>query len=96
VPAFLAKEDTDQILKSVLDDISNQKQPSKIQGNTEIILTYMACRSAIKFGKKLTPDEMQSLIFQLEKLKRPYTCPHGRPKMISLTLSELEKMFGRK
>jgi DNA mismatch repair protein MutL len=96
VPAFLAKEDTDQIIKSVLDDISNQKQPSKIQGNTEIILTYMACRSAIKFGKKLMPDEMQSLIIQLEKLKRPYTCPHGRPTMISLTLNELEKMFGRK
>jgi DNA mismatch repair protein MutL len=39
---------------------------------------------------------MQALIEQIDKLKKPYTCPHGRPTMISLTLNELEQMFGRK
>lgn len=96
VPSFLAKEDLEQVIKGVLDDIVNEKSPTKFQGKTEEIINYMACRSAIKFGQKLTIDEMQSLIWQVEKLKRPYTCPHGRPTMISLTLSELEKMFGRK
>lgn len=96
VPSFLAKEDLEQVIKGVLDDIINEKSPSKFQGNKEKIINYMACRSAIKFGQKLNLDEMQALTFQLEKLKRPYTCPHGRPTMISLTLSELEKMFGRK
>lgn len=96
VPSFLAKEDLEQVIKGVLDDIINEKSPSKLQGKKEDIINYMACRSAIKFGQKLSLDEMQALTFQLEKLKRPYTCPHGRPTMISLTLSELEKMFGRK
>lgn len=96
VPSFLAKEDLEQVIKGVLDDIVNEKSPTKFQGKTEEIINYMACRSAIKFGQKLTIDEMQSLIWQVEKLKRPYTCPHGRPTMISLTLDELEKMFGRK
>lgn len=96
VPVFLAKENLEQVIKGVLDDILNQKNPSKMQGKIEEILTYMSCRSAIKFGQKLNQPEMQSLIMQMEKLKRPYTCPHGRPTMISLTLSELEKMFGRK
>jgi DNA mismatch repair protein MutL len=96
VPAFLAKENMEEVVKGVLDDISNQKSTSKMHGRSEEILTYMSCRSAIKFGQKLSLLEMQSLIMQMEKLKRPYTCPHGRPTMVSLTMDELGKMFGRK
>lgn len=96
VPAFLAKENMEEVVKGVLDDILNQKNTSKMHGRSEEILTYMSCRSAIKFGQKLSLLEMQSLIMQMEKLKRPYTCPHGRPTMVSLTMDELGKMFGRK
>ena len=96
VPSCLAGEDLDTVIKGVLDDIKNQKSPSKMQGRIEEILTYMSCRSAIKFGQSLSLEEMQALIDQTQKLKRPFTCPHGRPTMISLSLSELEKMFGRK
>lgn len=96
VPSFLSGEDVDGVVKGVLDDIINEKSPTKFQGKSEAIIHYMACRSAIKFGQKLSLPEMQALIMKLEKLKRPYTCPHGRPTMIKLTLSELEKMFGRK
>jgi DNA mismatch repair protein MutL len=96
VPSCLAGEDLDTVIKGVLDDIKNQKSPSNMQGRIEEILTYMSCRSAIKFGQSLSLEEMQALIDQTQKLKRPFTCPHGRPTMISLSLSELEKMFGRK
>jgi len=96
VPVFFVKEDIDQVIKGVLDDIINQKSPSKFQGRSEEIITYMACRSAIKFGKKLGHDEMRELIKQMDNLKRPYTCPHGRPTMVSLTLDEMARMFGRK
>jgi len=95
VPAFLSGEDADSVVKGVLDDILNEKSPSRVQG-FENVINYMACRSAIKFGQSLSLGEMQALIDELSKLKRPYTCPHGRPTMVSLTLSELEKMFGRK
>jgi DNA mismatch repair protein MutL len=96
VPSFLSKEDIEDVVKGVLDDILNEKSPTKFQGKSEAVIHYMACRSAIKFGQKLNQPEMQALILKMEKLKRPYTCPHGRPTMISLTLSELERMFGRK
>lgn len=95
VPAFLSSEDADGVVKGVLDDILNEKSPSRVQG-FEKVINYMACRSAIKFGQSLSLGEMQALIDDVSKLKRPYTCPHGRPTMVSLTLSELEKMFGRK
>ncbi|MEK7672755.1 MAG: DNA mismatch repair endonuclease MutL, partial [Patescibacteria group bacterium] len=96
VPTFLVKEDLNQVIKGVLDDIANNKTPTGMQGKIEEILTYMSCRSAIKFGQKLSLDEMQGLLQQMQTLKRPYTCPHGRPTMIHLTLDELAKMFGRK
>ncbi|MFA7685996.1 MAG: DNA mismatch repair endonuclease MutL [Candidatus Gracilibacteria bacterium] len=96
VPSFLSGEDIDEVVKGVLDDIVNEKNPTKFQGKSEAIINYMSCRSAIKFGQKLTLSEMQALIMKMEKLQRPYTCPHGRPTMIKLTLSELERMFGRK
>ena len=96
VPNFLSGEDVEQVIKGVLDDILNEKFPTKFQGKSEALIHYIACRSAIKFGQKLSLPEMQALIIKLENVKRPYTCPHGRPTMIKLTLSELEKMFGRK
>ena len=96
VPVFLAKENMEEVIKGVLDDILNQKNTSKMHGRREEMLTYMSCRSAIKFGQKLSLIEMQALIMQMEKLQRPYTCPHGRPTMVSLTMDELGKMFGRK
>lgn len=96
VPSFLAREDTEGVIKGVIDDILNEKTPTKSQGMIETIINYMACRSAIKFGQKLQLNEMDELIKEMDMLKRPYTCPHGRPTMITLSLGELEKMFGRK
>jgi len=96
VCSFLAKDNVENIIKEVLDDIMEGQIKNDLRGNTETIINYMACRSAIKFGQKLNISEIQALISQMQKLKRPYTCPHGRPTMISLTINELERLFGRK
>jgi DNA mismatch repair protein MutL len=96
VPHCLTKQNIDEVIKGVLDDMQSSKKPSNMQGRIEEMLTYMSCRSAIKFGQKLSLDEMQSLLNQMAVLERPYTCPHGRPTMVKLTLDELGKMFGRK
>ena len=96
VPSVLSGEDILTVVDGVLNDISNSSAPTAKQGRTDLIMHSMSCRSAIKFGQKLAIDEMDALLRQMEKVDRPYTCPHGRPTMISLTFSELEKMFGRK
>ncbi|PIR55543.1 hypothetical protein COU74_00190 [Candidatus Peregrinibacteria bacterium CG10_big_fil_rev_8_21_14_0_10_36_19] len=96
VPSCLVKEEIDEVIKGVLDDLADEKKPSNMQGHIEEILTYMSCRSAIKFGQKLNLPEMEALIKQMDGLERPYTCPHGRPTMVALTMDELGKMFGRK
>jgi DNA mismatch repair protein MutL len=96
VPSVISNENIQNILQQVLSDLSDDKSTRAIKNPQEKILEYMACRSAIKFGKDLSYDEMVDLIKQVDKLKRPYTCPHGRPSMVQLTYNELEKMFKRK
>lgn len=96
VPASIANENIENVLLNVLGDISEDKNMRAVKRKQERVIEYMACRSAIKFGKDLSLDEMSSLIRQLDKLKRPYTCPHGRPSMVKLTFDELEKRFKRK
>ncbi|MBN1495037.1 DNA mismatch repair endonuclease MutL [Candidatus Peregrinibacteria bacterium] len=95
VPASIAGENIENILLNVLSDLSDDKKTRAITTHAEKIIEYIACRSAIKFGKDLSLDEMAALIIQLDRLKRPYTCPHGRPSMIQLTFEELEKKFKR-
>ena len=55
----------------------------------------MACKAAIKAGEKLTLSAMQALAEQLAETKGPYTCPHGRPTLISLSQEELAAKFKR-
>lgn len=96
VPSCLAKENVDEVIRGVLDDVGAGAKASNLQGKVETILTYMSCRSAIKFGRTMGMIEMEALVRQMEGLKRPYTCPHGRPTMVSLNMEELARMFGRK
>ncbi len=58
-------------------------------------LSTMACKAAIKGNMRITFAEADALIEQLLKLENPYTCPHGRPTIISMSERELEKKFKR-
>jgi len=55
-----------------------------------------ACRAAVKAHDTLSVEEMKKLIIDLKKCNQPLCCPHGRPTMIGITISELEKKFQRK
>ena len=58
-------------------------------------LSTMACKAAIKGNTEISFKEADGLIDQLLKLENPYTCPHGRPTVISMTEAEIEKKFKR-
>ncbi len=58
-------------------------------------LSTMACKAAIKGNTQISFQEANQLIEQLLKLDNPYTCPHGRPTIISISEKELEKKFKR-
>jgi len=61
-----------------------------------VALSVAACRSAIKAGQALSVDERRALLAGLRKLTPPYTCPHGRPPIVTeLTLDQIERSFRR-
>lgn len=72
-----------------------QEEFSKIEDFRDSLAKSMACKAAIKAGKKLHKKEMLSLIHDLYKCKEPFYCPHGRPLIIKIDYQELEKRFKR-
>jgi len=61
----------------------------------EAMLTTLACHSSVRAGQMLSLQEMRELIEQLARCQAPRTCPHGRPTMILLSTTQLERQFGR-
>jgi DNA mismatch repair protein MutL len=76
-------------------DVFHELGSKSMDSLKEERIIRFACRAAIKAGDELTKDEMRELIETLDKTKQPYSCPHGRPTMISISLSELERKFKR-
>jgi len=94
VPPALAGRDPVRALLDVLDEMSEEHRGGTTYG--EAALWAVACRSAIKAGQQLSTDEMVELVRQLEATSSPQTCAHGRPTMIHLSVSQLERQFGRR
>ncbi len=80
-----------------MDMLSSLMENSGYVSNDIFIkkLATMACKSAIKGNTRISFEEADNLITQLLKLENPYTCPHGRPTIISMSEQELEKKFKR-
>lgn len=95
VPAVLEKSDPKELIFEIIHELQSagrSKTPKEIR---EKILISLACHSAIKAGDKLTQEAMESLISQLAQTQIPFTCPHGRPTTIKMTVNEIEKRFMR-
>jgi DNA mismatch repair protein MutL len=66
-----------------------------INNEIESRIVRFSCRASVKAGDELTKDELYKLIEKLEKCDNPFSCPHGRPTTINLSIAELEKKFKR-
>lgn len=94
VPYLMNEPISPQVFKEVLDELSEGKVRDLADVQAEHIIR-MSCRSAIKGHDKLSEKECHELIHALLALDNPFTCPHGRPTLISLTQKDIEKMFKR-
>lgn len=93
-PVNLKKENLQKIFRDFLDDVMSERQKEKIL--PERILKSLACKSAVKFGMKLSAQEQEELLAELKITPNNQTCPHGRPTRIILTFNELEQRFYRR
>jgi DNA mismatch repair protein MutL len=86
-------------LKSTLFiDIINELIKFKkelIDSELEEKIIRFSCRESIKAGDELSIIQIKKLLEDLSKTENPYSCPHGRPTIINLSISELEKKFKR-
>lgn len=93
VPCYFNKTVEPETLKYVLQEFEGGE--FQRLNDKEKLMASMACHTAVRANKSLTQTEMRELISQLQNTTNPYTCPHGRPTMISMTIYELEKKFKR-
>ncbi|MFT5871301.1 MAG: DNA mismatch repair protein MutL [Clostridium sp.] len=94
VPIILGKPDIKNLFNEILDNLKNMGtgKTAEIKYNR---IASMACKAAVKANNMLSDLEMNKLVNDLRYIEEPFTCPHGRPTIIKITLNELEKRFKR-
>jgi DNA mismatch repair protein MutL len=91
----LAKARPSELVKDLLDLLSDKEKIADESRLMEDVLNMAACKAAIKAGQRLNDNEIEQLLADREKLEQAGRCPHGRPTMIKFSRAELEKQFKR-
>ena len=91
VPIMNFRDSIENIFREILRNLKEDKS----KDIRENIIISMSCRGAVKANEKLMQDEMEIMVEKLHEIGE-YTCPHGRPIIIKITMSDLEKLFKRK
>jgi DNA mismatch repair protein MutL len=93
VPAGLKRVSEVGMIHSLIEEYGEFRRANFAP--RDALAASFACRAAVKAGDALTAEEMTSLVDELFATKFPLTCPHGRPTVIHLKLSELDRRFKR-
>ncbi|WAI00705.1 DNA mismatch repair endonuclease MutL [Methanogenium organophilum] len=94
VPMVLGKRLGIEMIRDIVSDLVIESRKTADERSDRITAT-IACRGAIKAGTPLTQEQMERLVIQLSHTSEPYTCPHGRPVILSYSQKELDRMFHR-
>jgi DNA mismatch repair protein MutL len=94
-PHWFPSGEEQRIIEEMAEWILTEKKEIDLTKIREKSAILCACKASIKANHSLTTSEMEALLHRLGECKVPYTCPHGRPIIISFSSYELEKMFKR-
>jgi DNA mismatch repair protein MutL len=93
VPSVLTRRSPEVVVQKVLDDIASLRQAG--YDLKKAIAQSMACRAAVMAGDRLSDEQAVGLLERLLQCENAFSCPHGRPTLVKLTRSDIDKQFGR-
>ncbi len=95
-PALLGGCDVCGLVKDIAADIVREGTSTALKDRLLSICATIACHGSVRSGRRLTPDEMNALLRDMEATPYSGQCNHGRPTYVELKLADIEKLFGRR
>ena len=96
VPALVAGLDVRAMVCDLADELAEWGDALALQERVESVCGTLACHSSVRAGRRLAPAEMDALLRQMEVTPNSGQCNHGRPTFVTLALSDIERLFGRR
>lgn len=97
IPALLSSKcDIQKLVSDIADEIAEHDNADTLEERLNEILSTMACHGSIRSGRRMNADEMNALLRQMEGTPLSGQCNHGRPTYVTLSLMDIEKLFGRR
>ena len=95
VPALLGQTDVKALVSDLAEELVQLGGATVLSDRTGHILATLSCHGSVRAGRRLNAEEMNALLRQMETTPAAGQCNHGRPTFITLSLADLEKLFGR-
>lgn len=96
VPALFGKLDIQALVRDLADDLAEMDQALGLKEKLESVCGTIACHSSVRAGRRLSAEEMNALLREMEATPHSGQCNHGRPTYVELKLADIERLFGRR
>ena len=96
IPAILNSENIKKLIFDILDELTDLENSDTLEKKINAVLSRIACHGSIRSGRMLRTEEMNSLLRDMENTPNSGQCNHGRPTHISIRMSDIERLFGRR
>ena len=83
-------------MKDLAADVLSEGGGLLLMERLEAVASTMACHGSVRAGRRLTPEEMNALLREMEATPKAGQCNHGRPTYVELKRTDIERLFGRR
>jgi DNA mismatch repair protein MutL len=95
-PALLGKADVKGLVEDLAADLMGEGAGLLLKERLDAVAATMACHGSVRAGRRLTPEEMNALLREMEATPKAGQCNHGRPTYVELKRGDIERLFGRR